>query len=122
MTSSGQEWARYDLAPAVQGAIWSGITSYTVTPPSGAGNLDEVEIQFRRDAVSSPTYQAKLSVSDGQITILDAAAWSFRVPKQVLPLAPGQYFQSVRLLSDDVPPQVYIYSYGTIEIRESATR
>jgi hypothetical protein len=115
--------AELNLAPFVVGNQWPGIPLYTITtPPSGAGDLAEVEIQFRTDAPSSPAYAAKLSASGGEITILSAADWSFTVPPQTLPLGAGIFYQSIKLTDDSTPPQSYTFTEGTIIGYLPATR
>lgn len=106
--------AEYNLPDFVAGNTWVGVPLMTITPPTGAGNLDEVEIQFRQNSPSSPTYIAKLSISGGEITLVSAANWQFTIPAQVLPLSAGTYFQSIKLYDDSATPKPFTYTQGTI--------
>jgi len=106
--------ATYNLPDFVVGNTWQGVPLYTISPvPSGAGDLDDVEIQFRLSSPTSPTYVAKLSVANGDITLVPGT-WSFIISPQVLPLPAGTFFQSVKLFDDSGTPQPYTYTTGTI--------
>lgn len=114
--------AEYNLPDFVADNTWVGVPLITVTPPSGAGDLAEVEIQFRQNSVSSPTYLAKLSISGGEITLVSGPNWSFTIPKQVLPLAAGTYYQSIKLYDDSATPLPFTYTQGTIKGIQVPTR
>jgi hypothetical protein len=106
--------ATYNLPDFVVGNTWQGVPLYTIAPiPSGAGNLNDVEIQFRAGSPTSPTYIAKLTASNGDITIVPGT-WSFIIPQQILPLPVGTFYQSVKLFDDSATPQPYTYTVGTI--------
>ena len=106
--------ARYDLPDFVVGNTWGPVPLYTVSPvPDGAGNLDEVEIEFRSGTPSNPVYVAKLTASNGDITLIPGT-WSFTVPSQVLPLPAGVFYQSIKLIDDSATPKPYTFTAGTI--------
>jgi hypothetical protein len=106
--------ATYNLPDFVVGNTWQGVPSYQITPiPNGAGNLDEVEIEFRSGSPTNPVYIAKLTASGGDITLVPGT-WSFIIPSQVLPLPAGTFYQSIKLIDDSATPQPYTYTVGTI--------
>jgi hypothetical protein len=116
----------YGVLPLTEFAVgntWSGIPAMTFTKPSGAGNLDEVQIQFRANSPTSPNYIEELTASGGQVTILSIPdKWGISVPKRVLNLPAGTFYYSVRLIDDSMPPQPYTFITGTIEGKVVATR
>ena len=101
----------------VVGNTWSGVPMYRLrTPPTGAGNLASVEIQFRPSSTKSPAYAAKLSSDDPtKVGIISAADWSFTIYEQTLPLQDGEFHQSVKMTDDSVPPKSYTRTMGTIK-------
>ena len=105
----------YDLPSYVVGNTWPGIPLYTVTKPTGAGDLDKVEIQFRQDSPKSPAIISQLSTVSNEIIVPNPAVWQFSVAARVLNLPEGKFFQSVKLWDDSTPPKPYTYTVGTIE-------
>jgi hypothetical protein len=118
--SAARAFDTYDLPDFVVGNTWAGIPLYTVTPaPSGV--LTEVEIEFRTGSPASPAYVAKISASEGDITIV-SGQWSFIVPQQVLPLPAGTFYQSIKLYDNSTPKKPYTYTVGTITGTLPSTR
>jgi hypothetical protein len=88
------EYANIPLKPLFQGDTWDGMTISLATAGNALdSDLALVEMSFSTAAGVLGLYLS--SATTGQITITDAGAWAFTIPKQALALAPGKWFWSI---------------------------
>jgi hypothetical protein len=114
MITAPKAFSVLPLPDFLVGNMWAGVPLYTVQNlPGAVGYLSEVEVEFRSGSQANTSYQAKLSASNGDITIIPGT-WSFIIPAQVLPLPAGTFYQSIKLYDSDTPPKPYTYTVGTI--------
>jgi hypothetical protein len=80
------------LDPFTEGDEWDGVPSISITVGPQAGPfappttpLSVVTMRFRKQGVSTNEVVELSSVTPAQITILNAATWTFRIPPQVVP-------------------------------------
>lgn len=101
-------WAR-------SGDTWDGITeaSLSSTGTQFDDPLESVEMKFF--ASGSTTAALTLTSDDGEITIADAANWSYVVEPLTMTLAAGQYSWTLRFT--DTAGRAVTWLTGTIEIR-----
>lgn len=97
------------------GDTWDGITeaSLSSTGTQFADPLAAVEMKFF--LADSETSALTLSSADGEITIADAASWSYVVEPLTMTLAAGQYYWTLRFT--DTAGRAVTWLTGTIEIR-----
>lgn len=97
------------------GDTWDGITeaSLSSTGTQFADPLAAVEMKFF--VAGSTTSALTLSSADAEITIADAAAWSYVVEPLTMTLAVGQYYWTLRFT--DTADRAVTWLSGTIEIR-----
>lgn len=83
--------AQVNLAPIVQGDTWDGLTNCSFSSDGTAfgDSLDTVRMQFKDSAGNAALTLS--SETAGQITITDAAAWTFDVEPRVINLTAGTY-------------------------------
>lgn len=83
-----------ELLSFVDGDTWTGIPSITIlesdTGEPPVANASSCVFVIKRQA-SSTTALVRLTNGDG-ITITDANAWTFSIPKQEVDLDPGVYY------------------------------
>ena len=105
----------------VAGDVWTGLGASTIDPVPDA-DLDLIEF-FVRDTPITTTNRLKLDsdtdISDDpgtkQIVIDDAAAWTFHIPRQNIPLGPGSYYWQMKFTKDgDTRPLTYMS--GTLNV------
>lgn len=109
------ENAAIELPWARSGDTWDGITeaSLSSTGTQFADPLAAVEMKFF--LAGSNTAALTLSSADDEITIADAASWSYVVEPLLMPLAAGQYYWTLRFT--DTAGRAVTWLTGTIEIR-----
>jgi hypothetical protein len=104
-----------ELPWARSGDTWDGITeaSLSSTGTQFADPLALVEMNFF--VAGSTTSALTLSSADDEITIADAATWSYVVEPLTMTLAAGQYSWTLRFT--DTADRAVTWLTGTIEIR-----
>jgi hypothetical protein len=109
------ENAAIELPWVRSGDTWDGITeaSLSSTGTQFADPLAAVEMKFF--FAGSTTSALTLSSADDEITIADAAAWSYVVEPLTMTLAAGQYYWTLRFT--DTAGRAVTWLTGTIEIR-----
>lgn len=106
-----------ELLATVQNDTWTGISSVTVTP-APASPLASVIMAFKVDpSATAPALQ--LTSADSQISIINAATWTFSVPPQTITLAPGIWYWQIQTTS--AAGKVYTYTQGTMEVLNDYT-
>jgi len=106
-----------ELLATVQNDTWTGISSVTVTP-APASPLASVIMAFKVDpSATAPALQ--LTSAASQITITNAATWTFSVPPQALALTPGTWYWQIQTTS--AAGTVNTYLQGTLEVLNDYT-
>lgn len=111
--------AFFTLPEAKTDKTWDGLTaSLSSDGTTFADNLASVKMTFKLAGVESLT----LTSADGDITIDDAAAWSFTVePISRITLAAGVHSWAIETTSDAASPSIQDYMVGTITVKADST-
>lgn len=101
------------LTPIVQGDTWDGLQcSFSSDGTAFADDLSLVRFQFQdEDGTSALTLSSAVS---GEVTINDAANWTFTVEPRIISIEPGTY--SIGIETTDSAGIKKTRIAGTIEI------
>lgn len=115
------------IDPFTEGDSWEGIPSISITagPEGGpfaapASALSLVTMRFKR-AREVPSDAVELSSAvTGQVTITNAAAWTFRIPEQIVPgLTRGKWTFRIKCQDSTTSGQPKTYLTGELEVLET---
>ncbi len=106
-----------ELLSTVQHDTWTGISSIAITP-APASALASVIMAFKVDPTATDP-ELELTSADGDITITNAATWTFSVPPQALDLAPGTWYWQIQTTS--ASGVVNTYLQGTLDVLNDYT-
>lgn len=112
--------ASYTLPAHLEGDIWEGllIGPVTINGTAPAVALASARIHFRKAPTDlQPAYVLSTAPTAGQgsLTLLDAATWLVRAPRQPLPLKPWKKWRwEVEFV--DANANVYSYVNGTLQV------
>lgn len=96
----------------VSGDTWNGLSSVAIQNPLAPGDLASVKMGFK----ASPTNTVpalELTSANGDITITDAANWTFTVNSGQYKLPVGNYIWQIEASDDSDPAYVQTYLQGT---------
>jgi hypothetical protein len=111
--------AFFTLPEAKTDKTWDGLTaSLTSDGTTFADPLASVKMTFKLAGVESLT----LTSDGGDITIDDAAAWSFTVNAiERLTLTAGVHSWAIETTSDATPASIQDYFVGTLTVKDDST-
>jgi len=111
--------AFFTLPEAKADKTWDGLTvSLSSDGTTFSDSLASAKMTFKLAGVESLT----LTSADAEITIDDAAAWSFTVePVSRLSLAAGVHSWAIETTSDASPASVKDYMIGTLTVKADST-
>lgn len=106
------------IIPFTEGDEWDGVPSISITvgPEAGpfappANPLSLVTMRFKKAGSVQPELVELTSATAGQITILNAATWTFKVPPQVVPgLTEGKWIFRIKCRDNSATgkPKTYL--------------
>lgn len=117
---------QFTLSALVAGDTWRGIGligPITVDGQAPASAIVSARMSFRRDYRDvTPAYVLVTGtppVGQGQLTVLDAVAWTLTAPAQPLPLPPRVWFWQLEIT--DATSKVWTMLGGSIEVSPDIT-
>ena len=109
-----------NLVVWVEGDTWNGLPSVTIENPLAPGDLAAVKMAFKPTAITAEP-ALELTTADNQITISDAANWSFTVNPGQYDLIPGTYVWQIEVTDDSNPAYVQTIIHGSGEVLNNYT-
>lgn len=104
----------------VAGDTWNGFQSVVIQNPTAPGDLDSVKMGFKVTPTNT-TPALELTTGNGDITITDAANWTFKVNPGKYTLPVGKYIWQLECTDDSNPAYIQTVLEGTAEVLNNYT-
>jgi len=104
----------------VSGDTWNGFSSIVIQNPLAPGDLASVKMGFKVSATNTVP-ALELTTDNSDITITDAANWTFTINPGRYSLPVGKYIWQIEASDDSSPAYVQTYLEGTAEVLANYT-
>ena len=104
----------------VSGDTWNGFSSIVIQNPLAPGDLASVKMGFKASAQNTVP-ALELTTDNADITITDAANWTFTINPGRYSLPVGKYIWQIEASDDSSPAYVQTYLEGTAEVLANYT-